>query len=65
MVGSTQHCLQLSQHLLEPGINVFPIIFPAVPEHAARLRFFINCPHTEAQLRFAVETLTQSFRVLA
>lgn len=48
---------KVSNRMFELGINVQPIVYPAVEERAARLRFFICHAHTEAQLRFAVETL--------
>ena len=44
----------LSQKLFERGINVQPIIHPAVPERLARLRFFITSEHTEEQIVEAV-----------
>ena len=41
---------KLSQYLFELGVNVQPIIHPAVEERAARLRFFISNTHSEAQI---------------
>ncbi len=41
------------------GINVQPILHPAVEESAARLRFFVTAKHTEAQIRTTVETLAE------
>ncbi len=40
----------LSQKLFERGINVQPIIHPAVPERTSRLRFFITADHEEEQI---------------
>lgn len=54
ITGSSLKAARLSTALLEQGINVQPIIHPAVPEQAARLRFFISCEHTEEQLQHAV-----------
>ena len=34
-----------------------PILYPAVEEHLARLRFFITARHTEAQLRSTADTI--------
>ncbi|MCP5279537.1 MAG: aminotransferase class I/II-fold pyridoxal phosphate-dependent enzyme [Thiobacillus sp.] len=48
---------KLSNALFEKGINVQPIIYPAVEEGLARLRFFINSGHTEEQVRHTVEAL--------
>jgi 7-keto-8-aminopelargonate synthetase-like enzyme len=40
------------------GINVQPILYPAVSEKAARLRFFMSSGHTEAQIDKALEALS-------
>lgn len=48
---------KLAGALFKRGINVQPIIYPAVEENAARLRFFISSMHTDEQLRYAVEAL--------
>jgi 8-amino-7-oxononanoate synthase len=53
---------RLSAALFERGINVQPIIYPAVPEKSARLRFFISCEHTEAQIRQTVEAVVEESR---
>lgn len=52
--------VKVSNRMFEHGINVQPIVYPAVEERAARLRFFICHAHTEAQLRFAVETMVKA-----
>jgi 8-amino-7-oxononanoate synthase/acyl carrier protein len=54
IVGSSMKSLLLSRRLFERGINVQPIVHPAVEESAARLRFFITSTHTEKQIRTAV-----------
>ena len=41
------------------GVNVQPIIHPAVEESAARLRFFITALHTEEQIRYTVDVLAE------
>lgn len=58
IIKSSLKAVVLSNRLFEQGLNVQPIIYPAVEERAARLRFFISSAHTEAQLRIAVELLT-------
>ncbi|KZL51497.1 8-amino-7-oxononanoate synthase [Nodularia spumigena CENA596] len=60
IVGNSLNCVQLSQLLFEQGISVMPMIYPSVPENAARLRFFISCTHTEAEIRFTVDTVAKS-----
>jgi 8-amino-7-oxononanoate synthase len=51
---------RVSNRLFEQGINVQPIVYPAVEERAARLRFFVSCTHTESQIRTAVELLASN-----
>jgi len=58
ITGSSSSAARLSNVLLERGINVQPIIHPAVEERVARLRFFMNCAHTKEQIRDAVATVT-------
>ena len=57
ILGSSSKATKVSQALLDHGINVQPIIYPAVEEKAARLRFFISSMHTEQQIDTALETL--------
>lgn len=59
IVGSSLKATRLSAKLFEQGINVQPILYPAVPEKAARLRFFISCTHTEAQVDQTIKTLAK------
>ncbi|NCR56972.1 MAG: aminotransferase class I/II-fold pyridoxal phosphate-dependent enzyme [Microcystis aeruginosa LL13-06] len=61
IVGKSLACVRLSQALINRGINVMPMIYPAAPENAARLRFFLNSTHTEAQIRFTVKTLAEEW----
>jgi 7-keto-8-aminopelargonate synthetase-like enzyme len=60
VVGDSLRCLRLAQALFERGINVQPILPPAVPEAAARLRFFITTDHTEAQIRGTVDAVREA-----
>ncbi len=57
ILGDTVRAVRLSQQLLELGINVQPMVTPAVSESGARLRFFISATHTTEQLRHAVHSL--------
>ncbi|NEO43917.1 MAG: aminotransferase class I/II-fold pyridoxal phosphate-dependent enzyme [Moorea sp. SIO4A3] len=59
IVGKSLPCVRLSQALINRGINVMPMVYPAAPENAARLRFFLNCTHTEEQIRFTVKTVAE------
>jgi 8-amino-7-oxononanoate synthase len=64
IVGEAEKAIALSQRLTRRGINAQPMIHPSVPLNGARLRFFISCLHTEAQIRFTVETLAEEMEQL-
>ena len=57
IIGNSMHALHLSRALFDRGINVQPILYPAVEEEKARLRFFITNMHTEAQIRETVDAI--------
>jgi 8-amino-7-oxononanoate synthase len=59
IVGSSVKAARLSAALLERGINVQPILHPAVPEKSARLRFFISSEHRAEDIEHAVKTLSE------
>ncbi|AVV35685.1 8-amino-7-oxononanoate synthase [Halomonas sp. SF2003] len=59
ILGSSLVAARLSNQLFEAGFNVQPILHPAVPEKSARLRFFLSCEHTEAQVDAVLDTLMQ------
>jgi 8-amino-7-oxononanoate synthase len=60
MTGSSVRAGRLSAELFRRGVNVQPITFPAVPERAARLRFFLSADHTPAQIDRAVEIVADT-----
>jgi 8-amino-7-oxononanoate synthase len=55
ILGDTVRAVRLSQQLLERGINVQPMVAPAVSESGARLRFFLSATHTTEQIRHTIE----------
>ena len=57
IVGSSGRAMRLAAFALAHGVNVAPMVAPAVPEGAARLRFFITAEHREADLRRAIEVV--------
>ena len=65
ITGSSIGAARLSQALFRRGINVQPILYPAVPERAARLRFFLTADHTENQVRDAAAMLIEEARAVA
>ena len=59
ILGNSMNALRLSRSLFARGINVQPILYPAVEESAARLRFFITSRHTADQIRRTVAALQE------
>lgn len=57
IVGSSLQAVRLSAALLEQGVHVQPILYPAVPEKQARLRFFLNVEHTPEDLHYSLSAL--------
>jgi 8-amino-7-oxononanoate synthase len=65
ITGSSIRAGRLAQAMFRRGINVQPILYPAVPERAARLRFFVTAAHTEEQIRDTVAILLEESRQVA
>ncbi len=59
IVGDSMRCIWISHELLRQGIDAQPILYPAVPESASRIRFFITANHTEDQILRTVTALTE------
>jgi 8-amino-7-oxononanoate synthase len=64
IVGNSFLAIKLAERLFARGINVNPIIYPAVEDNAARLRFFITSEHTSEQIAFTVETVASALAEL-
>jgi 7-keto-8-aminopelargonate synthetase-like enzyme len=47
--------------MFDNGVNVQPIVYPAVGEKAARLRFFLSAEHTEEDIDKTVDCLAQAW----
>jgi 8-amino-7-oxononanoate synthase len=64
IVGSSERALALATALFDHGFSVNPILYPAVPDDQARLRFFITADHTPEQIRRVVDvTATELNRI--
>ncbi|MGA7181518.1 MAG: aminotransferase class I/II-fold pyridoxal phosphate-dependent enzyme [Thiobacillaceae bacterium] len=59
IIGSSLKAAKISNQLFERGVNVLPIIHPAVEERAARLRFFLNSSHTDKHIDKAIAVLAE------
>jgi len=59
ITGSSLKSAKLSGKFFDQQINVQPIIYPAVEEKAARLRFFLSCLHTQTHIEKSVKLLKE------
>jgi 8-amino-7-oxononanoate synthase len=64
LTRSSLKAARLSEALFRRKINVQPILYPAVQERSARLRFFISSEHTAAQVQMTVDALAEEMRRL-
>lgn len=64
ITGNSPAAALMSQRLFDDGINVQPIVYPAVPERSARLRFFLSSEHTTDQIDHTIERLKHAHQAL-
>jgi 8-amino-7-oxononanoate synthase len=62
ILGNSIHCLLLSKAMLARGVNVQPILHPAVEESASRLRYFITACHQPQQLRYTIDAMVEELQ---
>lgn len=59
IVGDMIKTGRVADRLLARGLNALPIIYPAVPLKAARVRFFLTSEHTAPQITDAVRIMQE------
>lgn len=59
ILGDSLRCIRIASALLARGIDSQPILYPAVQESKARIRFFITAEHTESQIRRTIDVLAE------
>jgi len=62
VIGDSALAIRLSARLLEAGVSAAPMVAPAVPEHLARLRFFITTEHTMTDIDLAVRAVAREHK---
>ncbi|MEE8332656.1 MAG: aminotransferase class I/II-fold pyridoxal phosphate-dependent enzyme [Alphaproteobacteria bacterium] len=65
VTGGSMLAVKLSNALYDQGINVQPIIYPAVEERSARLRFFLSSAHKAEQLDHTVNAVANALETLS
>lgn len=64
IIGDSLPTAVLAQKLFERGINVQPVLYPAVPPRESRLRFFLTAMHQAAELATAMDALAEEVGAL-
>ena len=57
ILGDSHRAIDMSNDLFREGINALPIVYPAVKENEARIRFFISASHTREDLDRTLDVL--------
>jgi 8-amino-7-oxononanoate synthase len=60
MIGSSVRTARLAHAMLDRGVALQTVLFPAVPEQSARLRFFVCAEHSEADIRLAADAMADA-----
>jgi len=64
LVKNSTRAVSLTNYLFDHGINVQPILYPAVEEKMARLRFFLSSHHTSQQIKETIEKLAMAMKAI-
>ncbi len=64
IVGSPINALRLSDALARRGIYADPVLYPAVPDDQAQLRFLVTSCHSSEQIRFMIDVLAEELELL-
>jgi 7-keto-8-aminopelargonate synthetase-like enzyme len=59
VVGDSVPTVIVSQELFRRGINVQPVLYPAVPAQAGRLRFFLTNLHSREDVETALDVTAE------
>jgi 8-amino-7-oxononanoate synthase len=64
VVGDSIPAVVLSQRLFQRGINVQPVLYPAVPAKSSRLRFFLTAMHTEDEIDKTINIVVEELAAI-
>jgi len=59
ITGDSVKALRLADTLFRNGVSVNPILYPAVKERLARLRFFVTAEHSAEDIESTVDLLAR------
>lgn len=63
ITGSSMKAIKLANFLFDHGISVQSILYPAVEEKLARIRFFVSSEHTQEEIIPAIKVLLDGIKV--
>lgn len=64
ILGNSVDSLRLGDSLFAQGINVQAVLYPAVPENESRLRFFITAMHTEEEISYTLDAVSNTLKII-
>lgn len=64
VTGDSIAAALLSQRMFDRGVNVQPVLYPAVPAKTSRLRFFLTAMHEESDIAAALDILAEEIAAL-
>ncbi len=64
VTGSSFRAIKLAERLFGRGINVDPVVSPAVEQDKARLRFFVTATHDEREIRSTLVVMAEEIERL-
>lgn len=65
IIGNSDEALKFSEILFKNGVNAMPIIYPAVKESEARIRFFISAAHSREDLDMTLKVIKENIQSLS
>lgn len=60
IIGNEAKMGVMNQHLIDNGVFVVPIVYPAVSRNSCRFRFTITATHTQKELDYVLATLAEA-----
>jgi 8-amino-7-oxononanoate synthase len=59
IIGNTDKALMFAEKLYQRGVNAMPIVYPAVKESQARIRFFMSAAHTKENIDQTIQIIKE------
>lgn len=59
IIGNTDKALMFAEKLYQRGVNAMPIVYPAVKESQARIRFFMSSAHTKENIDQTIQIIKE------